>query len=422
MKPIIYWFRNDLRLYDSIALQKASETNQPIIFVYIINSDWFKISELGFNRIGSFRLNQLYQSLHRLKSELQSVSANLHIFKGNPTAIIPELANKTDASDVYAHHEYAPYELEEERIINENVNLQLYWGNMIYPPNHVPFSADVSPYYYTKFMKKVIELPPAPLITNTKSFNTYQGVIPIETLELPLIKETISPVKLMTDYLQSDSFTNYHISRELFEGNHYSSFLSPYLADGSLSANLLYYELNKRQKQNPDLEQSVEKMKLQLIWRDYYRFLFLRYDNKLFYRHGIRNKNRDRYDDSEAFNAWLNGKTDEPLINAFMNELRTTGFLSNRGRMLVSYYLSKVMQVNWLWGAEWFEHILIDYEVCNNYGNWAYQAGVGTDSRFNRSFNLAKQVEKFDPNKRYIAKWSGDTKTKQNPVNLKIQF
>jgi deoxyribodipyrimidine photo-lyase len=112
------------------------------------------------------------------------------------------------------------------------------------------------------------------------------------------------------------------------------------------------------------------------------------------------------YNDLEAFNMWKDAKTKHPLIDALMTELRETGFMSNRGRMLAAYYLSKVLKVNWLWGAQWFESQLIDYDVCNNYGNWAYQSGTGTDSRINRSFNLEKQIQKFDPDRKFINRWN----------------
>jgi deoxyribodipyrimidine photo-lyase len=89
-----------------------------------------------------------------------------------------------------------------------------------------------------------------------------------------------------------------------------------------------------------------------------------------------------------------------------MTEMNQTGLMNNRGRMVVSYYLSKVMGVNWLWGAQWFEAQLIDYDVCNNYGNWAYQSGTGTDSRINRRFNLEKQAQKFDSSGTYTKRWT----------------
>lgn len=84
--------------------------------------------------------------------------------------------------------------------------------------------------------------------------------------------------------------------------------------------------------------------------------------------------------------------------------------MSNRGRMLVAYYLSKALQVNWQWGAAWFENRLADYDVYNNYGNWAYQSGRGTDSRVNRRFNLQTQAKRFDPDGNFVRRW-GKVKT-----------
>lgn len=404
-QPVIYWFRNDLRLYDNIALTKATESNRPIFFVYILSDDWFKTGSLGFSRISDFRLNHLKNSLFRLNAELSEINTRLNVFRGKPDQIIIKIAKLIKAHSVYTHLEYTHIEQLEEKAIEKEIPINGFWGNMVYSPSDVPFAPDASPYYYTKFMKKVIVLPNTPTIAPVKKVKGYDEELPIDGISLEKSLVPSSPLDLMYRFINSNVIEDYHITRELFEGEQYSSFLSPYLADGSLSANLFYQELDKKQKSNPHLEPSITKLKQQLIWRDYYRFLFLRYGNKLFKRHGIRNKNRDRYDDKLAFDLWRNGKTEHALINAFMNELRTTGFLSNRGRMLASFYLSKVMQVNWLWGAAWFEHCLIDYDVCNNYGNWAYQSGVGTDSRFNRTFNLDRQVQKFDPQKEYIKKW-----------------
>ncbi len=111
------------------------------------------------------------------------------------------------------------------------------------------------------------------------------------------------------------------------------------------------------------------------------------------------------YNDYEAFEMWKTGKTGQPIIDALMHELNETGFMSNRGRMLVSFYLAKELRVNWQWGAAWFESMLIDYDVYSNYGNWAYQSGRGTDSRVNRKFNLETQTKKFDPRGSFIQKW-----------------
>jgi deoxyribodipyrimidine photo-lyase len=132
----------------------------------------------------------------------------------------------------------------------------------------------------------------------------------------------------------------------------------------------------------------------------------MRYGDKLFWLKGLRVSEPTMYNDVETFNIWREGRTGQLLVDALMRELKATGFMSNRGRMLVSFYLSKELKVNWQWGAAWFEYLLVDFDVYSNYGNWAYQSGRGTDSRVNRRFNLKKQAEKFDPSGTFVSRWT----------------
>jgi deoxyribodipyrimidine photo-lyase len=114
----------------------------------------------------------------------------------------------------------------------------------------------------------------------------------------------------------------------------------------------------------------------------------------------IRNKTNKIY-----FEAWKNGKTGFPLVDANMRELVATGFMSNRGRQNVASFLTKNLGINWQMGAEWFESLLIDYDVCSNWGNWNYTAGVGNDARGFRYFNIAKQSRDYDSKGEYIRYW-----------------
>jgi deoxyribodipyrimidine photo-lyase len=167
--------------------------------------------------------------------------------------------------------------------------------------------------------------------------------------------------------------------------------------------------LDEIKQAHPDQGESVQTLMEQLIWRDNFRYLFLRYGSKFFTTKGLRKSPPGMFDDREAFLRWKDGKTGQPLIDSLMRQLAITGFMSNRGRMLVSFFLAKEMKVNWQWGASWFESALLDYDVCSNYGNWAYQSGRGTDSRVNRRFNLEKQAAKFDPDGHFVEKWSKKT-------------
>ncbi|MFT3738539.1 MAG: DASH family cryptochrome [Breznakibacter sp.] len=413
MQPIIYWFRNDLRLHDNPALAAAVQSQRPVLFVYVFEEKWITGQYLGFRRCGANRLAFWEASVLAMRRQLRQMGGELHIFRGNSQDIIHTIAKKVNALAVYAQHEFAHEETELERLLAAQVNLQLFWGNMLFIPGTIALEVEKSPFYFSAFHRKVLSLKPhiGQTVTST-DIHFHRTTIDIESYE-PLSQAVLvhkageeEALSLLHNYLHSGHLIDYHLTRELFEGNGFSTLWSPYLSMGSLSVQRAFHQLEAVSDTNRALAPSVEKLKSQLIWRDYYRWLFLRYGKRIFRRTGLRTVTPLMHDDHDAFEAWRLGQTGNALVDALMRELMQTGFISNRGRMIASYYLSKEMKTNWLWGANWFESQLIDYDVCNNYGNWAYQSGTGTDSRINRRFNVVKQAEKFDPKGLYRNRWA----------------
>jgi deoxyribodipyrimidine photo-lyase len=143
-----------------------------------------------------------------------------------------------------------------------------------------------------------------------------------------------------------------------------------------------------------------------LLWRDFFRFVARKYDTALFRPTGILNVQKPWKEDWQAFERWKQGITGVGFVDANMRELLLTGFMSNRGRQNVASYLVKDLKVHWLMGAEWFESHLIDYDVCSNYGNWNYAAGIGNDPREDRYFNIPKQASMYDPHGDYVRRWA----------------
>jgi len=134
----------------------------------------------------------------------------------------------------------------------------------------------------------------------------------------------------------------------------------------------------------------------------------LKHGNQIFKLGGLLNKNYDWSQDSTKIKQWIDGKTEEPFVNANMLELKKTGWMSNRGRQNVASYFAKTLQLDWRIGASYFESLLIDYDVHSNYGNWMYVAGVGNDPR-DRTFNVKLQAECYDTNGKYQRLWLQDT-------------
>ena len=187
-------------------------------------------------------------------------------------------------------------------------------------------------------------------------------------------------------------------------GKNYSSKFSIWLALGSLSPITIYHEVKKYEK-NVTKNNSTYWLIFELIWRDYFKYISMKYGNSIFKIGGILEKDYSWNNDAKLVEMWINGKTNEPFINANMIELFTTGFMSNRGRQNVASFFTKEWNLDWRIGASYFESMLIDYDVHSNYGNWMYNSGVGNDPR-DRKFNIKFQSERYDPLKKYEKLWT----------------
>jgi deoxyribodipyrimidine photo-lyase len=175
------------------------------------------------------------------------------------------------------------------------------------------------------------------------------------------------------------------------------------LANGSLSAKTIYYEVKKYEAEF-GANQSTYWVIFELIWRDYFKYVSLKYDAKIFKIGGILERNYHWNSDNKIIQEWINGETRDDFVNANMIELKETGWMSNRGRQNVASYFAKELLQDWRIGAAYFEALLLDYDVHSNYGNWMYVAGVGNDPR-DRKFNTQLQAKRYDENHEFRKMW-----------------
>ena len=155
---------------------------------------------------------------------------------------------------------------------------------------------------------------------------------------------------------------------------------------------------------------SIYWVRFELLCRDFYRFIAIKFGNSIFKYKGPMNKEwlcskRSKEEEMTLFEKWKNGETGYPIIDASMKELGLAGYLSNRLRQNVASFLIHDLLVDWRYGAEYFESILIDCDCWNNYGNWNYIAGIGCDPRQNRYFNILGQAKRYDKNGNYVKLW-----------------
>jgi len=194
-------------------------------------------------------------------------------------------------------------------------------------------------------------------------------------------------------------------------GADFANTMSVWLSMGCISPRQIYWEVQQYEKASGS-NAVTHAIVLELLWRDYYRFMFKKYGNQFFQKAGFKGQvPPEAENQDELLEKWKTGQTGAPFIDAIMREINATGYTSNRGRQNAASFLVKDLQVDWTRGAAYFEEKLIDYSPATNWGNWASIAGVGNDPKENRSINVIKQAGEADPKGQYVKLWVSELGT-----------
>lgn len=427
MSTAILWLRNDLRLHGHAGFQLASSGRfTKILPVFIVEDFLFQpLPYIHLPSLGPFRKAFLGQSLQNLEQKLTGLGSGLCLMKGRAENILPELMTQHGADTLIFEKEDTAFEMQVERQIRRKIpalNIETWYGKTLLNPDGLPFDLTDLPQVFTEFRKRVEKkgisvesmpaiqaLPPMPELAAEFSvdwasiFNPVQ--LPDERTAFPFQGGEDNALARLHDYVWERKLaSNYKNTRNGLVGEDYSTKFSPWLANGCLSAKRIYQEIKAFEAQNGESEQTYWII-FELLWRDYFRFTARKFGSRIFKSQGLKEKHELSPFKPDVFESWINGTTGNAFCDAAMNELRLTGYLSNRMRQNVASYLCHDLKQPWLAGAAWFEHCLIDYDPASNYGNWMYIAGVGNDPRANRYFSLAKQAEMYDPEGSYRAMW-----------------
>jgi deoxyribodipyrimidine photo-lyase len=424
---ILVWFRNDLRLHDHEPLWDSLKNSSQSIPVYCFDPRQFGKTSFGFEKTGSIRAQFLRESVMDLREALRSHGSDLLIRIGQPETIVPELAQTLNCEAVYFHKEVTFEEVWvesqlQQRLEQLGIRHRSFWGATLHEPEELPFPIAQIPEVFTQFRKQVEaeakvpeplptphQFPPIPDIDGGDCPTLEQ--LGLEGAEAdPRAVQTfrggeIEGLKRLQAYIwEKDCLRVYKQTRNGMLNPDDSSKLSPWLALGCLSpryvhAQVLQYEAERVKND------STYWLIFELLWRDYFRWISAKHGDRLFRVSGLRGLKLPWKEDWTRFKLWCEGQTGYPLVDASMQELASTGFMSNRGRQNVASFLTKNLGIHWQMGAEWFESKLIDYDVCSNWGNWNYTAGVGNDARGFRFFNILKQSKDYDPKGDYVRHW-----------------
>ncbi len=424
MNRAILWFRNDLRLEDNPALHAALAAGGEVLPVYIIDTDQQRSGPHGIPRMGPYRAQFLRQCLTSLDQQLRSIGSALQVHKGRPAEVIPALAAEHQATAVYAQAHLAWEEQQQEQAVSAVIPLHLSAPGTLLHPADLPFELERLPKVFTTFRHKVEArwkvrpTLPAPTALPTPATWTT-GPLPLLFTEHdapPLDARAVMPMKggaaagierLNHFAGTSRALGHYKETRNGMLTADESSKLSPWLAAGALSPRTVYEAVRSYEAQQ-GANESTYWLIFELLWRDFFHFTAARYGADLFKRGGISRATPRGVYDRRRFEAWCEGRTGQPFIDANMRELACTGWMSNRGRQNVASFLVHDLGLDWRLGAAWFEHLLVDHDPCSNWGNWQYLAGVGNDPREGRRFNPDLQAERYDPDGHYVRRWIVD--------------
>ncbi len=404
---IVLFKISDLRVRDHEPLYTANKTNNNIIHIFIWDYRWDDKTSNDILIMGKYKKFFLKESLQNLFDNLNKINIHLNIYYGNPDIIIIDLIDKYKIQNIYTYQDI-------NNPINTTAKIHYFWNNTMYHISDLPFTIDNIPNSFADFKKQIKIRARKEFFTqtNNKSIKLDES-IKINDIDIP---ETELLIKGGEDY-------GWEYLKTLFKSNNISNYkqdknnlistcdLSPWLDFGCLSAKSIFYQLKMYEK-NKQRNDSTYLFWSDMLLRDYYKFKSIKLKNKLFEKNGISNKTYSN--NKVSFDKWINGQTGIPLIDAFMIQIKNTGFISNKGRLIISSFLVNDLNLEWILGAEYFNKMLINSEITYNYSLWYYIAGIWNLSNNSIYFNPIKQCQLYDKNCNFIKKWIPELKEKPN--------
>ncbi len=398
-KIAVYWMRRDLRLEDNAALHHALKSGYPVLPLFIF--DWNILNKLEDR--ADARVQFLSRELDSIKRALRQKGSDMEIRYGKPENVWKELLDDYEIAEVHTNGDYEPYARERDEMVRglleeRGVGFNSYKDHVIFEKSEV-VKDDGEPYVvYTPYSKKWLQAFSESDLEPFACERHFDQLLPIKTPEAPSLEE-----------MGFKSFDFEYPSREIdvkvvqeygdqrdYPGKRGTSRISMHLRFGTLSIREVTRIARKHSKSWLN----------ELIWRNFYQSIIWHFP------HSVENAFREKYDripwrqDKEGFEAWCEGRTGYPIVDAGMRELNGTGFMHNRVRMITASFLTKHLLIDWRWGEAYFAKKLLDFELASNNGSWQWAAGSGCDAApYFRVFNPTSQTKKFDPEHRYIRKW-----------------
>ncbi|WP_061011772.1 deoxyribodipyrimidine photo-lyase [Photobacterium leiognathi] len=424
---VIIWFRDDLRTVDNTALNHAIETGLPVIALFVATPmQWHE------HHVAAIQIDFIHRRLRVLKQQLAELNIPLQVMQCNDFSesvdAIAEYCHQHKVVHVFVNKQYPLNEqLRDEKLgvllAQSGIKQSLFDDNYVLEPetilNREGELFKVFTPYRNAWIKRFSAKPSYPVTTSKEVVlsDTTSAMLAdstdIQSLGYPVIESVLWPVDEEAILQRLDTFCvtkaqDYHQQRD-FPAIDGTSCLSPFLAIGALSARQCVHQLLQHFPHALEVnkEDGAFTWLNEIIWREFYGHLLHRYP-ELSKNHPFQDYTQYvRWQDNPTLlKAWQDGKTGFPIVDAAMRQLRATGWMHNRLRMITASFLTKDLLCDWRAGEQWFMQHLIDGDFASNNGGWQWAASTGTDSQpYFRVFNPTLQGQRFDPKGDFIRTW-----------------
>lgn len=397
-KKGLFIFRRDLRIIDNTGLYELSNTCTTICCVFILDPEQISPTKNKYFSMNAVLF--MIDSLIELKKKI-----SVTILSGNIIPTLEKLIKKHNFDIIGFNEDYTPYSRKRDAAIEKLARTYKkecfrYSDVCLNSPIIIKPYKVFTPYYdYASSLK--VAKPIKKTITNISPLNeksvnldkfrkTILSICTKSGVDTSLVQRGGRSAAIQC--IKKFKCTNYNHIRDLFTNE--TSRLGPHLKFGTVSPREVYYSC------------SNTVFRKQLYWRDFYmqiswHFPYVFGNN---FRHTIKWINNPT-----LFKKWCAGETGYPIVDACMRHMNSTGFMPNRGRMIVASFLTKILHIDWRWGEQYFASRLTDYDPSNNNGGWQWSAGTGVDAQpYFRIFNPTTQAEKYDPDSSYRDTWLGE--------------
>lgn len=409
-KIVIHWFRRDLRLEDNHSLYRALTSGLKVVPIFIFDKNILKKLDKKDRRV-----SYIHSVLENLNKQLfEKYHSGIEFYFDTPKNAFEKIIKKYNVYAVYINKDYEPYAVERDKEIqkmlyNNDILFYSFKDHVLFEEREIvkengePFL--VYTHYANAWKKKFFNeiktisiYPSEQYLNNLYTFSEKTKVPDLTVMGFEKVDFILHPLDVSENLL-----FNYQQTRDYIDNENGTSHSSVYLRFGIVSTRSL-------------IEKGLQYNQIflnELIWREFFQMILYHYPES-----SVQNFRKDVIipweNNEEYFEKWKNGMTGFPIIDAAMRELKQTGYMHNRCRMIVANFLTKILLIDWRWGERYFAKLLMDYEMASNVGNWQWSAGTGVDAApYFRIFNPYLQQEKFDPQFKYIKKWLPEYKPNQ---------